>query len=156
MNAAASNPFAFPKTESSRPKARLVTPKPRNAQGDNVYMKSPPEAYVPYAPANPPATPYGKQRPAAVARDDKMVPLAIIGMALTIVFGIPVGVFTGPSALKRAKKVDYFIEIGKRPRGDATDVSTARVCAWIGIVWSIPLIIIWSFVLVGMLFLIAG
>ena len=124
--------------------------------GDNVYMKNPPEAYVPYAPVNPPASAYGHTRPAGVAPDSSMVATAIIGMALTIALGIPVGVFTGPNVLKRAKKVEHFVNIGKRPRTDLSNVTTTRVCAWIGIVLSVPLIILWSFVLVGILFLLAG
>ena len=156
MNTAARNPFILPKTESRNPPARLVMPAPRDSNGDNVYMKNPPEAYVPYAPVNPPANPYGRPRPTGVAPDSSMVATAIIGMALTIALGIPVGVFTGPNVLKRAKKVEHFVNIGKRPRTDLSNVTTSRVCAWIGIVLSVPLIILWSFVLVAILFVFAG
>ncbi|MBZ0137875.1 MAG: hypothetical protein K8I27_16060 [Planctomycetes bacterium] len=123
--------------------------------GDNVYMKVPPSAYIPYASSYTPNGAPVCPRPAAIAPDDGMVPLAIVGMVLTVMLGIPVGLFTGPSALTRAKRVEHFISTGKRPPTDSTNVTTTRVCAWIGIAWSIPLILIWAFVL-GMLVLVAG
>lgn len=130
------------------------TLKPGNTHpGDNVYMKAP-QAYVPYAPGN--QTPYGRQQHTLVRKDDTMLVISIVGLAVTLLLGMPVGVFTGPNALKRANRVEHFVRVGKRPPTDLSTVTGARVCAWISIAISIPLILIWSLVLVGVLFAVAA
>lgn len=122
--------------------------------GDNVYMKQPgPQAYVPYAPANQKS--YARPQ-CSVARDTTMVPVSIVGLALTFALGLPIGLFTGPSSLKRAARVGELVRTGRRPRTDLSDVTTTRVCAWIGIVLSVPLLLMWLLVLVGILMMFAG
>ena len=133
--------------------------RPKNEYpGDNVYMKLPqsngPQAYVPYAPAS--RKTYGGPCLSFVARDTTMVPMSIVGMALTFALGLPIGLFTGPSSLKRAQRVDELVRTGRRPRTDLSDVTTTRVCAWIGIVLSVPLLLMWLLVLVGVLMVLAG
>ena len=150
------NPFLLPKTEVRKPQPRLVLPEPRDFPGDNVYMKTPPgpQAYIPYSP--PVQKTYGGPCFSFVAKDTAMTPLAIVGLALTFALGLPVGLFTGPSSLKRAKRVEALVQAGRRPRSDLSEVTTARVCAWIGIVLSVPILLAWVLVLGAAVLMLAG
>lgn len=150
------NPCLLPKTEVRKPQPRLVLPEPHDRPGDNVYMKTPPgpQAYIPYSP--PIQKNYGGPCVSFVARDTAMVPLAIVGLALTFALGLPVGLFTGPSSLRRAKRIEGLVQDGRRPRSDLSEVTTARVCAWIGIVLSVPLLLMWVLVLGGAILMLAG
>jgi hypothetical protein len=104
---------------------------------DNVYYKHWPKTYIPYAP-NEPLKPYSH-----AAADDTMLPLAIAGLCVTVVLGLPVGVFTGPAALKRASRLEQLVNTGERPASDRGNITGARVCAWISIGLSIPLLLMW-------------
>jgi len=110
----------------------------RNVAGDNLYYKQAhpqsPHAYVPYAPANP-VQPYGRPQPQFVAGDDAMLTYAIVGLAVTLLTGLPLGLFTGPAALGRANRLEQHVRAGRRPPTDRSNITAARVCAWISIVW---------------------
>jgi hypothetical protein len=123
-----------------------------NAAQDNVYFK---QAYIPYAPTgNMPAaftaSPYGHLAPHA-AIDGVMLPVSIVGLSLTVLVGLPIGLFTAPAALKRANQVEHLMNIGRRPASDRGNVTAARVCAWISLLISIPLLLMW----LGMILVIA-
>jgi hypothetical protein len=107
----------------------------RSPAGDNLYYKQTPQGYVPYAPANP-VQPYGRAHPQLIAGDDAMLTYAIVGLAITIVTGLPVGLFTGPAALGRANRLEQHVRAGRRPPTDRSNITAARICAWISIVWS--------------------
>ncbi|MCB9893242.1 MAG: hypothetical protein H6839_02185 [Planctomycetes bacterium] len=135
------------------PRGRMINqqPLPHEAGSDNVYYKNAaPQAYVPYAPQNP-ARPY-TVRHQYVAPDNSMMTLALVGLIVTTFLGIPLGLFTGPSALKRADRVQELIRNGRRPQTDSSTISSVRILSWISIVWSIPLLLIWVAVF-GLLFL---
>jgi hypothetical protein len=104
---------------------------------DNVYYKHWPKTYVPYAP-NAPLKPY-----AHAAADEAMLPLAVVGLCVTVLLGLPIGLFTGPAALKRANRLEELVNTGERPISDRGNISGARVCAWISIALSIPLMLMW-------------
>jgi hypothetical protein len=121
---------------------------------DNIYFK---QAYVPYAPTGAPAgfatRPCGA--PAAhAAADDAMLPIAIVGLCLTVMFGLPVGLFTGPAALKRANRIEHLVSVGRRPTSDRGSATGARICAWASIIISVPLLLVWLglFLIVAMAF----
>ena len=121
---------------------------------DNVYYRqaqAAPQAYVPYRPANP--QPYGRPAPAAAA-DDGMLVLAIVGLCVTVMLGVPVGLFTGPMALKRARRIEHLVNVGHRPLSDRSNVTGTRISAWISIAWSVPLLLAWlgMFLLIAMAF----
>jgi hypothetical protein len=130
---------------------------------DNVYFKQAHrlgsvQAYVPYAPTNGApagftARPYGRPAPTAAA-DDAMLAISIVGLCLTFALGLPVGLFTGPAALKRAKRVEHLVNVGHRPMSDRSNVTGARICAWISIVLSVPLLLMWlgMFLIIAMAF----
>jgi len=107
---------------------------------DNTYYKhvQPPQAYVPYSAPN--AKSYA---PAQAPADEAMLPIAIIGLCVTVMFGLPVGIVTGPIALRRAQQVDTHIRDGRRPMGDRGNVTGTRICAWLGIGWSALLLLVW-------------
>lgn len=110
----------------------------RSPAGDNLYYKQAPgqtpQGYVPYAPVNP-AQPYGRPQPQFVAGDDAMLTYAIVGLAITLLTGLPVGLFTGPAALGRANRLEQHVRAGRRPPTDRSNITAARICAWISIVW---------------------
>ena len=115
---------------------------------DNVYLKQP---YIPYAPTNGGTRPYGRPVPVATA-DTAMLPIAIVGMCVTFMLGLPVGLFTGPAALKRANRLEHQVNIGRRPNADRGSITGARICAWVSIGLSIPLLLMW----LGMFVIIAA
>ncbi|MCA8914191.1 MAG: hypothetical protein KDB90_02175 [Planctomycetes bacterium] len=155
MTIAASTNRRLPRT-ASLPRGRMITQKPLQEETgtDNVYYKNAPQqapqAYVPYAPQNP-VRPYGA-RPHYVPADNSMMTLALVGLIVTTFVGIPLGLFTGPSALKRADRVQELIRNGRRPQTDSSTITSVRILSWISIVWSIPLLLVWV-ALFGLIFL---
>lgn len=135
MNAAARNRFVLPRTAPTAPRGRLVMPEPREAP-PAAQRANPPQAYVPYASPTPRSY---AERPAYAAPDKSMQTVAIVGLILTTVAGIPVGIVTGPMALKRAKIVEEQMRNGRRPRTDESTITGTRVAAWLSIAWAVPL-----------------
>jgi hypothetical protein len=152
MNAAARNRFVLPREETTAPRGRLILPEPRDREPAVPVRKpalapapaaNPPQAYVPYG--SPAPRPYGRQRFAPA--DNSMMTLAIVGVVITVVMGLPLGIVTGPMALKRAAQNEQLIRTGRRPRSDESTATTTRVLAWLSIAWSIPLIAAYLLVL---------
>ena len=113
--------------------------------GDNVYYKqaaTPPQAYVPYAPVQPLRT-FTPPEQRYAPTDNTMMVLAIVGLVVTVMVGLPVGIFTGPAALKRASALEHQVNIGRRPISDRSMISSARVTGWISLVWSAVIVVIW-------------
>ncbi|MCA8910656.1 MAG: hypothetical protein KDB82_03040 [Planctomycetes bacterium] len=149
MNAAARNRFVLPRTQGEPTRGRLILPEPRKREpAPEAPRPAMAPAYVPYSSPMPaPSQPYGRRAGFAPA-DTGMATMSIIGLALTIVMGIPVGIVTGPMALKRAARIEQLMRTGRRPRSDESSVTSVRVTAWLSIAWSIPLIGIYLLVLV--------
>ena len=152
MTTAARNRFVLPRTESEPSRGRLILAAPRKREpapgAPRPVMAPAPQAYVPYSSPMPaPSQPYGR-RPGYAPADTSMTTMSIIGLALTVVMGIPVGIVTGPMALKRAARIEQLMRTGRRPRTDESSVTSVRVTAWLSIAWSIPLICIYLLALV--------
>lgn len=130
------NPFVFKQTETRPTGGRLILPKPR--EGEPPVQ--PP--YVPYA--APGLKPYGRQARKYAPADGAMLVIAVCGLAATVCVGVPAGIVMGPMALKRANRVDELMRTGKRPPSDRGTVTGTRVCAWLAIVVSVPLVVIWA------------
>jgi hypothetical protein len=144
------NPFVFPQTETKVSKGRLILPKPRKGETPAAPVGKLQQPYVPYS--APGLKPYG-DRPRAryVAPDNAMLAIAVSGLVGTLVAGLPVGLVMGPMALSRAGRVEQLMRTGKRPASDRSTVSGARICAWLSIVFSIPLMVVWIAILVMLL-----
>ena len=101
---------------------------------------------APYAPAHGPQ-PYG--RPAAhwAQSDEVMLPLSLVGLIVTTVMGLPVGIVTGPLALGRASRAEQLIAAGHRPTTDRSRITTVRICAWISMVWSALTVLVIALIL---------
>ena len=145
MNTAIPNP-------QNPTRVRPVMPAPRNPV-HAASRATPPQAYVPYA-SPVPSRPYG-DRPQYAPADASMMTTAIIGLVLTTLVGIPVGIWTGPTTLKRAKRVEHLMRTGRRPRSDESTITGTRVAAWLSIAWSIPLIAMWLLIAFLMLAVLA-
>jgi hypothetical protein len=125
---------------------------------DDVYYKQaprvtsgqPPQAYVPYAPAQPVQS--FPRQPQFAAADNNMMTLALVGLLVTTVMGIPIGLFTGISALGRARRVEELVNNGRRPEIDRSTITSVRIMSWVSIAWSVPLLLGWIAV-VGLIFL---
>ncbi|MCB9933715.1 MAG: hypothetical protein H6841_09885 [Planctomycetes bacterium] len=158
MNTVARKNYSLPRNAKLPPRGRLVTSELRENQTpvptDNVYYRQvqQPQAYVPYAPVNP-VQPYGRPRPQYAPGDDTMMTLAIVGLVVTVMIGIPVGLFTGPAALTRANRLEHQLNTGRRPQTDRSQITAVRICAWISIVWGGLIALVWAFVLAMLLML---
>lgn len=103
-----------------------------------------PVARRPLSPANvnlPPANP-----------DTGMQNLALVGLVVLLVTGLPVSLFTGPKALRRARVIEDLVRRNRRPATDLGTVSTTRVLAWISIILGIPCMIAWTIIFIGVCF----
>lgn len=110
---------------------------------DNTYYKhvQPPQAYVPYSPAGAPGG-LKPSHPQAMA-DDTMLGIAVAGLCAILVLALPVGLITGPWALKRARRAEELVAKGHRPGTDSTGISATRVLAWISLALSGAITVAW-------------
>lgn len=84
--------------------------------------------------------------------DTGMLNLAVIGLVVLLVTGLPVSLFVGPRALRRAKTVEDLVKRYRRPDSDLSTVRSTRIVAWISIILGIPCMIAWTIILVGIAF----
>jgi UDP-3-O-[3-hydroxymyristoyl] glucosamine N-acyltransferase len=90
---------------------------------DNVYYrhaKQPMQAYVPYSAPN--ARSYA---PPMAAADNSMLPVSITGLVVSFMFGLPIGLFTGP--LGRRAVLHSGVVIGADGFGFARDEDASWV-----------------------------